>query len=376
MKGVCYFMARTGENIYFRKDNRWEGRYPVGRKKNGRLKYRSIYGNSYTEVKSALQPLKDDTASAIKKRSGKSITFHQWSTQFLKIRDKQIKASTLASYSYKIDHYLLPHFSSIFLEHMTSKDIQESLENWKRQGLSSGSIKVVLRLLSSMLNQAIRQGLINKNPCLSIQLPKVGRNKVGALSRKQQALLEKNVELDSNDKSSSVVLALHTGLRIGEIAALKWADINFDASLIHVRATFQRIMVPKTNQTKLHYGAVKSLASQRIIPLSHKVKTLLLRLKKQTTSDYVFSVNNKPCEPRVLTYHFQRMKEKSHLTDIHFHQLRHTFATRCLEAKADIASLSSLLGHSSTQMTLDIYSDSMLEQRVWIISSMENLIKA
>ncbi|MGG5329891.1 tyrosine-type recombinase/integrase [Enterococcus sp. AZ163] len=368
-------MARSGENIYFRKDNRWEGRYPVGRKKNGRLKYRSIYGKSYIEVKSALQIIKDQLPPILDKRS-KNVTFQQWSTQFLKIRDKQIKESTLASYSYKIDHYLLPNFSSTFLEHITAKDIQESLERWKDYGLSTSSIKVVMRLLSSMLNQAFKQGLITKNPCLTIQLPKEGRNKVGALSQKQQALLEKNVELDSNNNSRAVILALHTGLRIGEIAALKWADIDFEDSLIHVKSTFQRIMVPNTNHTKLHYGTVKSIASQRIIPLSNKVKKLLLRLKKQTTSDYVFSVNNKPCEPRVLTYHFQRMKEKSNLLDIHFHQLRHTFATRCLEAKADIASLSSLLGHSSTQMTLDIYADSMLEQRVWIISSMENLIKA
>lgn len=369
-------MARSGENIYLRKDKRWEGRYPIGRKANGRLYYRSVYGHSYEEVKTILQPLKERLEPSLRKGNKNSITFQQWSTRFLQIRDKQIKASTLASYSYKIDQYLLPYFSSLFLEHITSADIQAGLDGWKCQGLAASSIKVILRLLSSMLNQAMKQGLITRNPCLAVELPKAPKKKIGALSQRQQAILEKVVESDSNAKSSSVILALHTGLRIGEIAALKWTDINFEASLIHVRSTFQRIMIPKMNRTELSYGTAKSLASQRIVPLSNKAMNLLKKLKKHATNDYVFSVNNKPCEPRVLTYHFQRVKEKANLLNIHFHQLRHTFATRCLEAKADVASLSSLLGHASTQMTLDIYSDSMLEQRIQIISMMEQLIEA
>ena len=99
-----------------------------------------------------------------------------------------------------------------------------------------------------------------------------------------------------------------------------------------------------------------------------------MKCQKNTAKENLFSRNNKPCEPRLLTYYFHKLRDKVQLDKVHFHQLRHTFATRCLESTSDIVSVSALLGHSSTQMTLDIYADSLLEQRIKAIKRMERTI--
>ncbi|MGK0607391.1 site-specific integrase, partial [Enterococcus gilvus] len=139
---------------------------------------------------------------------------------------------------------------------------------------------------------------------------------------------------------------------------------RFDQQLLTVEATYQRLPLAGTHQTVLNYGSTKSSAARRVIPLSKNLSLVLKKRSQIRESDYVFSVHGKPCEPRLLTYHFHRIRKQAGLEHIHFHQLRHTFATRCLENGADIPSVSALLGHASTQMTLDIYSDSLLEQRI------------
>ncbi|WP_275115410.1 tyrosine-type recombinase/integrase [Vagococcus coleopterorum] len=124
-------------------------------------------------------------------------------------------------------------------------------------------------------------------------------------------------------------------------------------------------------KTKLILGAPKSEASIRVIPMTNRLYAVLKEHSKQKESSFVFSVNGHPREPRLITYHFQRIMKKAGLSDRHFHQLRHTFATRCNESTSDITSLSVLMGHHSTKMTLDIYTDSLLEQRIKVIEQME-----
>ena len=148
------------------------------------------------------------------------------------------------------------------------------------------------------------------------------------------------------------LLALYSGMRIGEIAALKWTDIDFESNLIVVNDTYQRIPTIALNRrTQLVLTDSKTEASVRMIPMSRTLKKLLLSHRKKSKGTFVFSTNGQPCEPRLLTYHFHRIRQKAELPAVHFHQLRHTFATRCLEVNRDIPSVSALLGHASTQMT-------------------------
>lgn len=360
-----------GENIYYRKDGRWEGRYAIGRKSNGRLKYGYVYGKTYQRVKEKLHPLKQQANRMIELYGKSLMTYSEWVTQWKKEICMSVKVSTYSDYCYKLSRYLLPHLGTTPLYQVTSERIQEIIDIFMKERLSPSSIQIIHCLLKKTLNDAKKQGLLYHNPCDAVKLPKRKIQKIRALTLEQQKSLLEVADKSKDDKSKAAVLALNTGMRIGEIAALKWSDVDFNRGIISINQTCNRVKSGEHQRTIVNYDAVKSTASHRIIPMNQKVLTLLKRLKEKSEAEFVFSIGDKGCEPRVLTYHFHQLRKQAKLENIHFHQLRHTFATRCLEAKVGITSVSALLGHASTKMTLDVYSDSMLEERVTAVYAIE-----
>ena len=367
-------MPRTGDNIYKRKDGRWEGRYPIGRKENGRLHYGYIYGKTCLEVRKQLLPLREKAVQSAHFQKVGTMTYQAWIHQWLGTVRETLKPSTFASYAHKLKRYVLPHLGTLSLYQIDAQTMEELVAYWEKATLSAASIKVIMIVVSNTLTAAYKTGLIEQNPCPLVSLPKGTKKKVRALSIREQKQLEQVIAKEHTPFSCATLLAMHTGMRIGEVCALKWTNIQLDQRLLLVEATYQRVPLPLKNQTALHYGSAKSKSAQRVIPLSQKVTDLLRELYQSKKNDYVFSIHDKPVEPRLLTYHFHRLRKQVALEHVHFHQLRHTFATRCLESGADIPSVSALLGHASTKMTLDIYSDSMLEQRIFTIRCMEKAL--
>lgn len=369
-----YLFMRKGENIYLRKDGRWEGRYAKGRKSNGKLKYGYVYGRSYTEVKQRLYPLKIQYRTLQQVQGSSTDTFEEWTREWLNEVQEEVKPSTLSSYYYKLTKYIFPMIKNIALNEL-SLDTGKLLLKKLQKKLARSTIQVVFRILNKCLNHAKKMGKIVSNPFSELKIPKSKGAKVRALTLSEQ---KKIMQVASNERKGygiPALLALHSGMRIGEIAALKWSDIDFETNLIHVSHTYQRIKtIEMKRKTQLIFADSKTEASVRVIPIGRTLKRLLINHRKQSKSEFVFSTNGRPCEPRLLTHHFHKICSKANISTIHFHQLRHTFATRCLEAKKDISSVSALLGHASTQMTLDTYVDAMLEQRYQVIDEMENLI--
>lgn len=362
-------MLKKGENIYLRKDQRWEGRYHKGRNVDGKIKYGYVYGKTYEEVKRKLIPLKKESAQLQELYGKSTMTYKEWVEECWNDISRGLKPATVASYYYKIKTYLLPYIGSFSLYELNEEKISEMMKNWQDKGLKESSCRVILRLLSKILKQAQRKEIMTRNICEDLPKIKSPHSKIGALSVKEQRRLENVVENYQNEKGQAVMVALHTGLRIGEIAALKWRDIDFERKIITVNHTYQRISNERGG-TQLNYGTPKTLASFRVIPMSNKVLHTLKKLQKNTKTNYVFSVKGKPCEPRLITYHFHCIRKIAGLNQLHFHQLRHTFATRCLENSSDVPSVSAIMGHASTQMTLDIYADSLLDQRWAVINKM------
>lgn len=365
-------MSKRGENIYKRGDRRWEGRYHKGRTLDGKIRYGSIYGETYHEVKQRLYPYKIKYQTIMEVQGICSIPLTEWVGVWLKEFQTEWKPATYANYCHKLNKYILPHIGDQPLNQLTQTGLEQLAVQLLEGPLSASTIEVVFCILSNCLNQAVRKELLKSNPCDKIKLPRKPQTKVRALTKKEQKNLEDKVKEVPLNKGLPILLALQTGMRIGEISALQWKDIDFDSNLIHVSHTYQRVTTPGPagEKTQLIYGEVKTRSSNRVIPISNKIKKLLLKKQKQSNHPFVFSVNGHPCEPRLLTRYFHKLREAAEIGEVHFHQLRHTFATRCIETRADIASVSALLGHASAKMTLDIYTDAMLEQRIQVIRLM------
>ncbi|MBO0467425.1 site-specific integrase [Enterococcus plantarum] len=363
-----------GENIYKRKDGRWEGRYPKARKTDGSIHYGYVYAYSYRSVKEQLFEKKVQT-SMFYSKSKKEFhgTFGDWTKIWMtSIMAPKIKESTFASYKNKMDLHILPLLEHRSLQKIGLNDIDQVINQLSNK-LSVSSVHVIFRIVKSCLEAAKERGYISSNPCEGVILPKVKKEKVRALTRAEH----KAIELESlkTKRGLPILIALETGMRIGEICALKWDDIDFDSSIIHVSRTKQRICLPDDsgNKTQIIETAPKTPNSNRFIPLSLKLKKALLQWKDESQSSFVITNKGHAIEPRTVSYRFDQIKSQLGLTDISFHSLRHTFATRCVELGVNIAAISSLLGHSSIKLTLDTYTSSFLEENRIAIQKLDKL---
>ncbi|WP_207695300.1 site-specific integrase [Enterococcus sp. DIV0212c] len=370
-------MSKKGENIYKRKDGRWEGRYVKNRNTDGKIQYGYVYGKKYAEVKERLVILKAKYAG---KENVQNIYYGDFSDWVLLWREKylkkMVKETTFSVYSGVINNYLLLYFNKKRLTKINVADVQEFIEYLEKLQLSSGYIRNIFHILKVCLREAEKKGYINQNPCIGSTLPKTKIKTVQALTMKEQRKLE--LVAFQTKTCSPIILALYSGMRIGEISGLKWSDIDFDQETIHVQRTVYRISKSTGDKTKtqLIEGSPKTESSRRIIPLSQNLKKYLLEKKKEINCEYVIADKGRVIEPRLINYRFKRLLCIAGLENIHFHALRHTFATRCLENGADITSLSRLLGHTSVKMTLDTYTDSMLENRRAAISAVDCLLSS
>ncbi|MGM0216070.1 tyrosine-type recombinase/integrase [Enterococcus sp. AZ109] len=363
---------RRGENIYKRKDGRWEGRYRKGRKLDGKIKYGYIYGKTFQEVKNRMYPLKAKYQEIQEIQGNIAISFFEWALIWLSSVRGDVKPSTYASYEYKLRTYIFPIVGDIPLNEIDTNKCYEIIAYLERKKMSPSSIHIIYQVFNRCLKAAIAEGALVFNAAQVVKLPKTKRNKVRALSKTEQKKIEQ-AAIDAGEKGLPVLISLYTGMRIGEIAALKWKNVDLTDNIIHVEQTLQRIpSTYDTEKTKVIVNSSKSERAIRSIPIGKKLRKLLIEHKKCSISEYVFSVNSQPCEPRLLTYYFHNIRNDACLDNIHFHQLRHSFATRCLELQADIPSISAILGHSSAKTTLDFYADTMLEQRITIMRLLES----
>lgn len=367
-------MNKTGENIYKRKDGRWEGRYVKARTEDGKIKYGYIYGPTFQEVKEKMRKFHKKHHQLTNATNNFQMKLIDWIEIWLDENKEYLKPSTRDSYAFKLNQYIIPYIGEHELHALTNLKIQGLVNQLYREGRSTSTLRVTFGILKRCLAAAVVSEKLLQSPYQKIIFPKVRANTIHALSRKEQKKLETIVKKDGTLPSFAILLALRTGMRIGEIAALHWQDIDFSDNKIFVRHTITRVNATTQNNKKtvLTISTPKTLSSLREIPISAQLKAELVRYKKQAlVHEFIFSDDTKPYDPRLLTYYFHKIRKVADLEHITFHQLRHTFATRCLESKADIMSVSAILGHASTQMTLDIYADSLFDERRKTLAKME-----
>ena len=373
-------MARRGENIYHRKDGRWEGRYIKGRKPDGRARFGSVYGRTYGEVKKRLMPLK-----AVYCESSQEIRhtgpFRVYLLAHLaQKRVGSIKASSYDSYHRIVHNHLMPGLGNCRMHLLTQRHVEQFLADLRESGLGDGTILNIFRYLAGVTRQAAQSGAMAKDACAEITLPKPKRKKVKALTRAQQSAVERAaMSADCLD----VLISLNTGLRLGEICALRWdEDIDLDIGVIHVNRTLQRLnlydrAICAGAKTAIVAGAPKSEASRRDVPVNAQLLKLLRARRKHAKSEYVIEGRRGlPVEPRVLQYRFEKQLKKLKIPHVGYHALRHSFATRCAELHVDTATISGLLGHSSVRTTEETYIHSLMEQRFKAVYKLDGLALA
>ncbi|MGM0126302.1 hypothetical protein IGI37_003731 [Enterococcus sp. AZ194] len=356
-------MPRKGENIYKRRDGRWEGRFIKSRRLDGKINYGYVYDQTFREVRKKLLKKKQEYSSIVSNSAGYQGTVSNWIRDWLNGSImRKVKPSTYASYQNKLTKYVAPYLENIPLYQLNHLKIQELVDGLSKRGLSTTTIKTTLQILKRCMREAIHRNYLSTDPFYEISYPTTLKKKISALTEAEQKIIE--MEASKQKNGLPIVLALHTGMRIGEISALKWTDVNLEKREIVVSKTIQRIPFPhEARRTKIIEGLAKSTSAYRVIPLNAKIWEVLKNAKETATSEYVVGQHDHFFEPRALTYQFKKILSRIEFKNIHFHQLRHTFATRLLEKGADIASVSALLGHHSVKMTLDIYIDSLMAQR-------------
>lgn len=347
-------MSRKGMNIYKRKDGRWEARYVKKTDQYGKKLYGSVYGKTYTEARE--KQIKHLQNKKIYQNNNSNITLARVAAEWLLYIESDVKTTTFQKYSYVINKHLLTHsMAEQPLCNITNSMYSEYAKSKLKSGsLSEKTINDILMVLGRILAFAEENYQIKRSKLPHIKEP---RKETRVLSVAEQSKLESYLHTNIDIYQFGVLLALYTGIRLGELCALRWEDISDDS--IKISKTMHR--VKKGDKTIVEIAEPKTKSSYRIIPLPKFFCPYISFFRSSGT--VLKTRNGNHVEPRLLQMSFAKMIEECMLPKTNFHALRHTFATRCIESGFDIKSLSEILGHSDVKTTLNKYVHSSYEQK-------------
>ena len=301
-----------------------------------------------------------------------AICFEAWAQEWmLKEVGGRVKASTYQRYSAIMRKHIMPYLGQLKLADISRDTVQLLVDGMEKANYAEATIRSMVKLLGKALSAAYDGGIIPTNPCKGVVVRRTQLSEQRDLTRSEQERLRRCAE----QADIPALLALYTGMRLGEICALRWEDINWESGTLCVRRTVQRLSCQgMQTKTTLSVGLPKTKASHRVIPVpSFLLEELAKRRKEATEQGFVFGSAEVPAEPRTIQRRSKRLMRRAEIYNVHFHTLRHTFATRMLELGTDIKTVSELLGHQSAKMTLDIYSHSLLTQKTRAIESLAKL---
>lgn len=292
-----------------------------------------------------------------------------------------VKASTLALYKYQMEKYILPAIGKHKITDITEDMLQMQLRTWEERKTQTGeylkqsTIQNLITLIKQTLHFAVRKEYINS---CNVKLYWSKRNVEPfddtkmTFSHYEQQLILQHVADILTPEAVGIALCLCGGLRIGEICALQWRDIDLGKRTIRISKTVQRIYNKETSpHTQIVITSPKTQTSNRIVPLSERMYKMLIALSPKEKDSFFLSGNNYPIEPRRYRKYYQCFLVKSDIPYRKFHALRHTFATRCVENGGDYKCISELLGHSSIHIAMNRYVHPGLEQKRYVVGLLD-----
>ncbi|MEO6849912.1 MAG: tyrosine-type recombinase/integrase [Mucilaginibacter sp.] len=286
-------------------------------------------------------------------------------------KKQYVKKSSFSAYVLLIENHLLPAFGD--KKSIEEAEVQTFVFQKLQQGLSQKTIKDILIVLKMVLKFGAKSKWLEHQP-FDIQFP-TEREKysIEVLSRTNQKKMMSYIETHFTFRNVGVYICLSAGIRIGEVCALTWEDVDTDNGVINIRKTIQRIYLIEDGdrKTELILDTPKTKNSIRTIPMSRALLRMLKPLKKIVNNSFFVLTNDaKPTEPRTYRSYYKNLMKELNMPDLKFHGLRHSFATRCIESKCDYKTVSVLLGHSNITTTLNLYVHPNLEQKKKCIDQM------
>lgn len=361
-------MSRRGDNIRKRKDGRWEGRYITARNSMGKAIYHSVYGRTYSEVREKLTNVSTILKPAV--TTFNNTTLNDIALDWLEDIKSYRKYSTYVKYEYIYNNHIKEHLGNKFIENIEAEDCIRIIEYecFEKDGKLSQS---TFKSIQNVIMQIMKHG--NHPIEFTVDFYKVKHsyssyNENLKIFSDDEQLKLRNYLLENLDSYKlGIYVCIFTGLRLGEICALKTENIDLVHNVISVTQSVQRIKSEKENcKTELVMSTPKTVNSVRIVPICDA----LLSVLETHMSNNEFLVNgNEPMEPRTYQYLFKRILLELSIDKKNFHSLRHTFATNCISNGMDPKCLSEILGHSDVKTTLNKYVHPSLEQKIKQLNS-------
>lgn len=291
-------------------------------------------------------------------------------------KELYVKSSTMAAYMLIMKNHIIPQFGE--MTHIAEDDVQTFVLEKLKQGLCQKTVKDIIITLKMIHKYGEKHKLLNHIEWY-IKYPANPNNiELPILSKVNQKKLMNHIINNFTFKNFGIFLTLSTGMRIGEVCALKWSDFNIQKGTVSVQRTIERIYFVGNGKpyTKLIINTPKTKNSKREIPLSKELKRVIKSLIEIVNPDYYILTNNSiPTEPRTYRNYFNKLLEQLDIPKLKFHGLRHSFATRCIESKCDYKTVSVLLGHSDIGTILNLYVHPNDEQKRLCINRMEKFLK-
>ena len=353
-----------------RKDGRWEGRIVIGYDDNGYPKTKNVLAKTKKECVEKLQKLKVECGGLKPEKVRSEMLFGDWLTYWYENHSKpKIRPTTQETYESRIRLHIIPEIGGIPLNKLTQNDLQQFYGRLKKsgrkrftdkygEGLSDRMVCMYHATCRSALGKAVQDGLIRVNPAIGCKLPPARKGEMNILSRESmqklliQAKEEKYYEL--------FLLEFATGLRLGELTALQWEELNLTTG--ELRISKQAVVIG----SEVVVTEPKTKAAVRTLLLPPKVLEVFREYRKRNVSRWLFPSPKKedsPLLPSVVRQRLHRLLDHAGCERVRFHDLRHTFATNALAHGMDIKTLSTILGHVSAATTLNTYSHITEEMR-------------
>ena len=287
------------------------------------------------------------------------MTFKEYWPEYFELKRREVKPSTLAAYFQQWKAHIALAFGDEDIEELSrSKSKMQAFIDSHSGQLSPKTVQDIIIIIKNMIRLYYENVLGSAvMPTMRLRFPESEKHELEAYTKEEQKKLIAWVKENPSTMAFGIIIALTTGMRIGELCALRWQDIDLDRGIIHVRGTLERVRdIDRLVGTKLIMSTPKSRSSRRDIPILPSVsKTMKIYAKISRPDYFVLSGTQKPVEPRHFRDSVSEMMAKAGVRRIKFHGLRHSFATSMIASGADLKTTSAILGHSSVEITMDVY---------------------